>query len=496
MTGHDEASPWGRVAAALAGDRPGDDDGTAAQEPAGPSGWAAVGAALRPGGRGATAASATPDAPTGWASVGAALGRSTPTSAAGPGGAGGDGGVDAPGSAGGVAPGPRARALRRPGRGLLATRRRRLAAGALTVVVAAAVAVPLSLGGGGGLPSSDAFSVNGQRVSLGDFDAELQVRQTLYGITPPSQGDAARYHAYLTSAAQAEAVSTLLDQLAPREGVVVPTQAAEQTLAQAVQRQYGGSQTSFATALGAAGLNESQVLAEVQHNLVYQQLFSKVVGTPSVSQAQVQAWFGAHRAQLALPEVRDLSHIVVASQASAASVVAQLRGGASFAALAASSSLDTATAKTGGVLGRFSKADLKPAFASAAFAAPVGQPFGPVQDGSDWEVGEVAAVHPAAPATLDATTSAAIRTLLVDQAQADRWDAWLGGQLRAAKISYNPTYRPAHPDAPPVIPVPRLTGETLAGVGAAAPASAGAAGSGAAGGAGGTSPPGSGAAGG
>lgn len=360
----------------------------------------------------------------------------------------------------------RARRLR-AGR-VLGTRRRQIAAAATAaVVVAAGAGVAVLAQPGGGLPGGVAFAVDGDRVSTAAFTTELQVRQTLYGIQAPATTDTAKYHAYLTSAAQAEAVSLLLDQVAPAQGVTVSTQTAQSSLDQAVTNQYGGDQTKFAQALGAAGLNQAQVLTEVGHNLVYQKLFTKIVGTPAVSGAQVQQYFTQHQAQLAVPETRAISHIVVSSQQAAETLISQIKGGSSFATLASAQSLDTSTKSSGGALGNYAKADLQPAFAAAAFAASPGVAFGPVQEQSGWDVGLVTAVHPGHPATLDATTSAAIKTIITDQEQAAAWDSWLGRQIRSAHITYAAAYRPASPDQPPQIPVPQLTGETLAGVGPA-----------------------------
>ncbi|HET9692464.1 MAG TPA: peptidyl-prolyl cis-trans isomerase [Acidimicrobiales bacterium] len=502
MTDRLREGPWGAVAAALEGAAP---EGPGPAQAAPTPGWAQVRRALT--GRSADtatprsgAAPATPAAdpaaapPAGWGALHTALGvddgRADRVAAdrADAGDADHPGDADAAGVTGDPADTDRAGdADADADDGVVADaagsgrrRRRRAVAGlAAAAVVAGAVAGGIAVFGGGGTPSDVAFTVNGTAVTLAKFDGELTVRQTLYGIQPPAASDKSAYHQYLTSAAQAEAVSTLLDQLAPRNGVTVSQQAAQQKLDQAITTQYGG-QSGFATALASAGLNEAQVLAEVQHNLVYQQLFAKVAGTPKVTDAQVRQWFDAHRDQLAIPETRQISHIVVASKADADAIVSQLKGGASFASLAAKS-LDTSTASNGGQLGLYAKDDLKSTFADAAFAAAPNVPFGPVQEGSGttstWEVGEVTAVNPAGPATLTPTVAAAIKTVLTDQAEADAWDAWLGAQLRKADIHYAAAYRPTHPDAPPVIPVPKLTGETIAGVGPAASASSGAAGS-------------------
>ena len=514
MTNGSERTPWGQVAAALGAGR--DPESPA---PAVPAGWDRLRDALTGAGPSRAAekpvvedpAEAAPAVPGGWAQLRGALRAGGPSPAS-PAPASATSLLDPPGTAETTEPAEHAETAEptepsepagaaEPTGGAEPTgtgggddggdtdgagedRRRAGPLGSLgrawstrtgkaTVAVAAAAAVAAGVvvattGGGGGLPAADAFSVNGKAVPLTQFNNELTVRQTLYGIQPPAPSDTAKYNAYLTSAAQAEAVSVLLDQIAPRQGVTVSAQTAQASLSQAINTQYGGDQSKFAQALGAAGLNQDQVLAEITHNLVYQKLFAKIVGSPKVSTAQIQQYFAQHKAQLAEPETRQISHIVVATQASAESLLKQLRSGASFATLASSQSLDTSTKANGGQLGLYAKDDLQVAFANAAFSARVDQPFGPVKDSSgDWDIGVVTAIHPAAAAQLTATTSTAIKTVLIDQQEANTWDSWLGRQIKAAHIVYAARYRPANPDAPPPIPIPQLTGETLAGVGAA-----------------------------
>ena len=65
-------------------------------------------------------------------------------------------------------------------------------------------------------------------------------------------------------------------------------------------------------------------------------------------------------------------HILLASEAEAKSVIAQLDKGADFAALAKQYSTDP-NAQSGGDLGYFGHADMVPEFAAAAFSLPVGE---------------------------------------------------------------------------------------------------------------------------
>lgn len=86
-----------------------------------------------------------------------------------------------------------------------------------------------------------------------------------------------------------------------------------------------------------------------------------------------------------VPEVRA-SHILVATEAEAREVRAQLDAGADFAALAAKLSLDSGSAAQGGDLGWFTRERMVPEFAAAAFATPAGSLAGPVETQFGWHV--------------------------------------------------------------------------------------------------------------
>ena len=66
-------------------------------------------------------------------------------------------------------------------------------------------------------------------------------------------------------------------------------------------------------------------------------------------------------------------HILVDSEADAKKIIAELKGGADFAALAKQYSKDPGGAKDGGDLGFFKKDEMVPEFADAAFALQPGQ---------------------------------------------------------------------------------------------------------------------------
>jgi hypothetical protein len=85
----------------------------------------------------------------------------------------------------------------------------------------------------------------------------------------------------------------------------------------------------------------------------------------------------------------NASHILVGTEELANQLYEQATGGADFAALARSNSTDTATAATGGQLGWFTRLEVDPALAEAAFALEPGQVSQPVQTEFGWQIVKV-----------------------------------------------------------------------------------------------------------
>lgn len=74
-----------------------------------------------------------------------------------------------------------------------------------------------------------------------------------------------------------------------------------------------------------------------------------------------------------------LSHIVVATEEEAGRVIRDLKSGTPFGDIAASRSIDAASAVRGGDIGDFERGDLMPAIEEVAFGLKVGQVGGPIR---------------------------------------------------------------------------------------------------------------------
>jgi peptidyl-prolyl cis-trans isomerase C len=135
----------------------------------------------------------------------------------------------------------------------------------------------------------------------------------------------------------------------------------------------------------------------------------------AVTDAAVKAEYEKNYAGKPGPEQVEARHILVKTQAEAEAIINQLNHGANFAALAEKDSIDPG-AKNGGELGWFTKDEMVPAFADAAFALKPGQyTKTPVHSQFGWHVILVQGRR-TAPAPALADVQDQIRQSLADQA--------------------------------------------------------------------------------
>jgi len=120
---------------------------------------------------------------------------------------------------------------------------------------------------------------------------------------------------------------------------------------------------------------------------------------PSVTEEAISALYKKEIAGKPGEEQVHARHILVASEDEANKIIAELKGGADFAALAKKYSSDPGAQK-GGDLGWFKKADMLPEFSAAAFALKPGQyTEKPVHTRFGWHVIQVLEVKREPPPT-------------------------------------------------------------------------------------------------
>lgn len=321
---------------------------------------------------------------------------------------------------------------------------------ALVLAVAVAAATTWWFVGRDELGSGVAVEVYGDEVTSTELADRARALQALYGVTRPGGGE--ELDAFWRDLAKSVVLGVVLDRAADDRDIAVPTDQAEQTLAQYVARQYGegdAGRQAFTQALGDAGSSEPAVLAEVERQLRVSSIFDDVTGDVAVpTDGDVAAAYEERKCALVLSEARTLRNVVTSSRSAADAALADLRDGADFADVARRVSQDGSTAAKGGLLGAVTKDQLERAYAAAAFTAEPGEVFGPVRTRFGWNVGLVQSVDPAHTLSLD-EAAATLSELLLAERRSEAWREWIGGQLRDADVTYADDYLPDDPFSPP-----------------------------------------------
>jgi peptidyl-prolyl cis-trans isomerase C len=199
-------------------------------------------------------------------------------------------------------------------------------------LLAAACGVAL-LGCGGALADPVVAKVNGQPIHLSDLqDAVQSLPENLRGAPPQTL------------------YPLLLDQLIDGRAIVAEARKTGLDKDPAVERQ----------------------MTDAADRALESAVLSKQV-SPSITDAALRARYDKDIAGKPGEEEVHAKHILVDSEDQAKKIIADLKGGADFAALAKQYSKDPTAAQQGGDLGFFKKDEMVPEFANAAFALQPGQ---------------------------------------------------------------------------------------------------------------------------
>lgn len=121
-----------------------------------------------------------------------------------------------------------------------------------------------------------------------------------------------------------------------------------------------------------------------------------------ITEAKLRAAYDQYAKEAPKEEEVSARHILVATEQEAKDIIAQLNKGADFATLAKEKTIDPAGKANGGDLGYFTKQDMVPAFADAAFALKKGEyTKTPVHTQFGWHVIKVEDRRPGKAGTYD-----------------------------------------------------------------------------------------------
>ena len=137
---------------------------------------------------------------------------------------------------------------------------------------------------------------------------------------------------------------------------------------------------TLSTVVTEAGFaDEAALRSYLSERLLIQNVVAALREEAAPSDAEIQTAYEERAETFTQPEQVCARHILVETEAAAQKILDDLEGGADFAELATSQSIDPGSGAGGGDLGCFEQASMVEPFGAAAFDAELDTPVGPVQ---------------------------------------------------------------------------------------------------------------------
>jgi parvulin-like peptidyl-prolyl isomerase len=340
----------------------------------------------------------------------------------------------------------------------------------LVIVLAVAALVVTACGGSGkpkSVPNDAVAVVGGDTITKDDYNKVLDQAKRSYSAQkkPFPKAGTQSFTTLRAQIIQFLVERSEYEQVAKDKHVSVSEKEVDDRLNQVKQQYFvnpaGQKPASKATIekryreqLKAQGLTDADVRDGLRYQLLRSKLYDAVTKDVKVSDDDAKKYYDDHKEQYqqpALPESRDVRHILVKSRAKALAVYKQLKHGADFAKLALKESVDPS--KTSGgrltVCKKQAVSCIKTVapFEKVAFSLKNNQISKPVHTRFGWHViqalGPVKKASKAKPIPFD-QVKAAIKQQLVQQKKQDEMTKWWNGTKKdfAKKTAYQTGYAP------------------------------------------------------
>lgn len=291
--------------------------------------------------------------------------------------------------------------------------------------------------------------VDGQAIPKAQHESlvrQLRATYTHQTQLPPGAALPAGQEIQMGKEAMAKLVeAALIAQEAKLRGVTVSPEQVASKEAEVVSGFQG--QEKFEAALKEAGVSLPELRERMKEGLLAEALAVAVAGpSAQVSEAEAKAYYEGHRPEFQTQEQRRASHILVSSLEEAQAVVAKLKAGGDFLALARSLSIDTGSGSQGGDLGFFGKGRMVAPFEAAVFSMKQGERSAPVKSRFGYHVIWLTGIRPAGLLAFEQVAPVVQRRLTLQRRQA-AFAAWLEGRKKAARLDF--ASRELDPRVPP-----------------------------------------------
>ena len=190
----------------------------------------------------------------------------------------------------------------------------------------------------------------------------------------------------------------------------------------------------FEDALKSAGMTLDALTEQIRQQLMTQKLIESLSKNQKVTDADIKTYYDANKSQFFQKSAKRSSHILFKAEdkKKAEKVLAQIKAGGDFNALAKANSIDAATAAKGGDQGWPSVAYV-PEFQSALDKLKKGQMSGLVQTPYGWHIIKVTDERTGSQKTM-AEAKPQITQMIISQRRAEAYQKFLNDLRKKAEI--------------------------------------------------------------
>jgi parvulin-like peptidyl-prolyl isomerase len=312
-----------------------------------------------------------------------------------------------------------------------------------------------------GLPDG-AIAQVGTAVVTQDQFSQLSAAYQAAGKAPSKASDPQGFKRFQQGLAEYLVIQQVLQQEASSFGVTV-TDADVQNKLNQVKQMFQGDQDKFQAALKKQNLTLEQLTESIRQDLWLERMKDAVTGNVSITDAEAQDYYNAHKSEYVAQESRQVKHILISpfatladgtvsttatqeeweqAKSQAEKVRSEIQNGADFASEAEKYSDDATTKDSGGDLGAVTRGTMAPEFEEAVFALQKDELSQPVKTQYGYHLIVVTDITPAQQLGYDQVRET-IKTTLLSQKQSDTWNAWLAAKEAELGVVYRAGYAPA-----------------------------------------------------
>ena len=205
--------------------------------------------------------------------------------------------------------------------------------------------------------------------------------------------------------------------------LAVSDEEVDKRIGELVKQYYKGDRQKFESELKKQGVSQEQLNKEIQMQLFQKKIYDKVTADVKVSDADIAKYYRENKEQYTNAATRTVRHILVKQRSLADRLLAQIRGGANFSALARKHSTDPGSKKQGGKL-ELAQGQTVPAFDKVAFKLKTGEVSEPVKTQFGWHIIKAETAVKAANTQKLADVRDSIREILLQSKKTEQGQKW------------------------------------------------------------------------